>query len=439
MVQLPKATLKELRLVNKQWSALAATVLWARVSIDLNETGNRKMGYLINSSFCEVLHNLKDLTITTRSMPPDTLMAREATTNLLRLLGALPRDNLTAFRCPRFSLDPSIVGLLLRTQSHLNALHFCLNEKQSAEVPGTTYVKGNLSTLQAITVRPAGSQLNTYRGFVGWFPHVPVLQRLVIKGISPDSLNDFAGWALPAQAPMLRLRSIDFIDLRLLDSASGMAFLIDVSCLQKLKITDCENLEALLQFLAMRFKHHGSTLKVFSIVLEKFSEAASKACEGLLEAVVSLEHVEVGAFDGSGLPRISSLIGNAQSLRELQLYKALVDSSHSSDELEILATRFQSLQRLGINVGDLRGIIDTLDVLETFDIQTLQDYVRCLVSRPSGWFIDAQATDWCIGHHVPNPEAGHPHPERRSDEHERNCSTTPMALRPSGRPNSRAS
>jgi hypothetical protein len=50
--------------VDKQWSAAAATVLWAQVSVDLVETATRKLDALLSH---DVLSNIRDITITTES------------------------------------------------------------------------------------------------------------------------------------------------------------------------------------------------------------------------------------------------------------------------------------------------------------------------------------------------------------------------------------
>lgn len=385
-MQLPKTTLKSVRLVNKQWSALAATVLWANVSIDLNEDNKRKIDHIVNSNPCGILDNLKELNISTALANLNTQKAQDATTNLLRLLGVLSRDSLVAFRCANFRLDQHTLGLLLRNQSHLTDLQFCVNEKKQAGLPGTNYVKGNLSRLQSITVRPVGGRHSTYKGLETWFFHLPMLRALAIEGMLPGARNDFAGWTLPVQTPLLRIVDLTLRGLRLLDTASRMDLLLDIPCLESLDIIACDNVEPLLRSFAKSFMQKGSALRAFLCIPRDLPEKVSKACEELFESVETLEKVVVGTCGECSLPRITSLHRNSQSLQTLCLHTARAGISYSLPELGDLAVHCPNLLQLWLSVGDLRDTIDDMILYEPFDITTVQDYAKSLVCNTLGGY-----------------------------------------------------
>lgn len=384
MMQLPKATLKRVRLVNKQWSALAATVLWAEVSIDLNEDNKRKIDHIVNSNPCGILDNLKELNISTALADLNTQKAQDATMNLLRLLGALSRDSLVAFRCANFRLDQHTLGLLLRNQSHLTDLRFCVNEKKQAGLPSTNYVKGNLSRLGSITVRPVGGRHSTYEGLETWFSHLPMLKALTIEGMLPKAHNDFAGWALPVQTPLLGIVLLTLKNLRLLDTASKMDLLLDIPCLESLDIIRCDNVEPLLRSFAKSFMQKGSALRIFRCNPRHLPEKVFRACEELFEFVETLEKVFVGSCGKCSPPRITSLHRNSRSLQTLCLYTARAGSSCSLPELGDLAVHCPNLLQLWLRVGDLRDTIDDMRPFEPFDITTVQDYARSLVCKILG-------------------------------------------------------
>ncbi|KAF3033474.1 hypothetical protein E8E12_000296 [Didymella heteroderae] len=84
---LPADALTNVRLVNKQWSAVAATVLWSHVRIDLIEKATRKFDALLSP---DILSNIIEIMITTKSKGLSSKVEQQATWNLRGLLMTLP-------------------------------------------------------------------------------------------------------------------------------------------------------------------------------------------------------------------------------------------------------------------------------------------------------------------------------------------------------------
>lgn len=89
--------------------------------MDLADTGNRSLDPPVNSYPNGFLDSIKALRITTkRQKYLSPQLGIQAMSNLLLLLGALPRDSLTRFQAAHFKLGHNAIGLLLRTQSRLS-------------------------------------------------------------------------------------------------------------------------------------------------------------------------------------------------------------------------------------------------------------------------------------------------------------------------------
>ena len=132
---LPEPDLKNVRLVNKQWSGIAVNVLWSYLTIDLAQCCPLRP--FLNPTPGDVLENIKELEITS---PPqarlDPLLARKATSNLLALMGALLSDSLLDFRMPHYQIDRNTLRLLLRNQSQLNSLRVSSSQYEQDGLPG---------------------------------------------------------------------------------------------------------------------------------------------------------------------------------------------------------------------------------------------------------------------------------------------------------------
>ncbi|KAF3053660.1 hypothetical protein E8E11_010549 [Didymella keratinophila] len=205
---LPVSDLKNVRLLNKKLSAIAATILWSHLKIDLVETDNRKLSVLIDSSpQTGVLDNAKQLTITTEDMLGDPQERSQTTTNLIGLLSVLPRDCLTAFYCTCFPLRRNDLAVLLRIQSRLGDSSLCLAVYEQNGLPGTNHVRSNLSSLRKIHIVSSRSSL-TYEGLVYWIPHASVLRELPSKAV----YNSAELEQLAVDFPRLQKLGLDFGD-----------------------------------------------------------------------------------------------------------------------------------------------------------------------------------------------------------------------------------
>ncbi|KAF3034882.1 hypothetical protein E8E12_003328 [Didymella heteroderae] len=86
----PEYDIKSARLINKQWSGIAATVLWSHLAIDLDrpETPRRSLDALLDSYPNGFLDNIREITITNKAQSTSklNLAALRADSNFLKLL-----------------------------------------------------------------------------------------------------------------------------------------------------------------------------------------------------------------------------------------------------------------------------------------------------------------------------------------------------------------
>lgn len=376
-MKLPKPTLKNARLVSKQWRDTTDIVLWARISTDLTGDDKRKMDYILDSKSCGILDNLKSLTITTRSRDLDS--QKDASTSLLRLLVAIPPDNLASFVCTQFRISRHVAGSLIRLQSKLSVLSICVDDPTSAGIPGTDYVTGNLSKLHTIAIHSVGDDIKTYEGYRQWFPHMPGLRDLAVKGQMRATRNDFSGWVPHPSAPLLRLRSIILVNLRLLESSESMSSLTNLNFLKMLEFRKCQNVAPLLTSLARAFEENGSVLTHFLCSARQFPNEAVVACQRLFRSVTTLIWIDICVDHANALPSIESLESNFESLELLAWSTIDSGKGFALSELELLTRQCPRLEQLYVGLGDLRGSIDTIDASEHFDIRNTNDHINLLV------------------------------------------------------------
>ena len=75
----------------------------------------------------------------------------QALSNLVGLLGALPRDSLTCFESVSFTLDRNLLGLLLQTQSQIkNIVVFVTGEDDDGRLLDPLHVRKSLGTLESL-------------------------------------------------------------------------------------------------------------------------------------------------------------------------------------------------------------------------------------------------------------------------------------------------
>lgn len=109
-------------------------ILWFHNVVDLVKPYGGKLDVLTGS--CDVMNNVKIVTVTTKS---DNLSAKarlQATWDLLELLTALPRDALVMFTSIDFNINRHLLGALLQHHSQLDCSDFCLEEAPSSRVIG---------------------------------------------------------------------------------------------------------------------------------------------------------------------------------------------------------------------------------------------------------------------------------------------------------------
>lgn len=246
--QLPGANLKQARLVNKQWGAVAASVLWEHLCIDLVDTETRKLSALFHPYCKAIFTNVKQLTITTAWKDVEELEGRHRIySNLVGLLSILTRDSLTSFESVDLTLDRNLLGLLIQTQSRINDLNFCMTgEDDGGSLPDPAYVRENLRRLKTLCICIAGRCSETYKGYVEWLPRLTMLRRLLIEGVLTKR-NEFGGWTLSDNAPLLELRSVELTNLDLLSTASNFHSLLDLPSLEELIYKDYKEAEGMLQ------------------------------------------------------------------------------------------------------------------------------------------------------------------------------------------------
>lgn len=72
---------------------------------------------------------------------------------------------------------------------------------------------------------------HTFSGLAEWHPYLPLLRALQISGPF-EGRNDFGGWVLLENSPLLKLRTLKFLDLHFLSTTESFASLLDVPCLE---------------------------------------------------------------------------------------------------------------------------------------------------------------------------------------------------------------
>lgn len=369
-----------MRLVSKQWSAVAATLLWSKITIDLIDTDKRKIAAIINSIPGGVLDNIKELTISNpdqRTLDPQ--LRSQAASNLLAILGALPRDTLISFRSAFFRLDQNILGILLRNQKRLISLVVALNQNNQDGLPGLNYIRGNLTMMRDITIYVTGSHSQTYRGLADWFPHALGLRILSIRG-RLAAPNQFDGWTLPAGAPLIKLSKLYLKDLHLSDSTGSVATLLQLPCLKDLSFHNCINTGPLLRSFVRRYKEISScALESFTYDATKVPEDDCKAAQELLESVEGLKCIAWGATEGKQL-KVGSLERTGKTLLCLDLWGFDHEAVCSARGLEHLVTSCPNLRVLRLSLGNLSQVVDSLGTLEPCIISTLEEYAMQLVS-----------------------------------------------------------
>lgn len=279
-----------MRLVNKKLSAVAATVLWSHLEIDIARYDEAKLHAFLDSAAESVLCNAKRLEITTLSTSVIPFKTHLRTiTNLSSLLGALPRDSLNTYSCPLHSPSRDLLGLLLRTQTQLRGITFSADRFHLSEIPSATYVRDNLTKLREIKIILTDDKPKTYRGLVQWFPHATLLRELWIEGHPGVATNKFDGWHLSTAKSILKLHTLSLNRLALSKFTASLAQLMDLSYLNTLCVENCSVAAPVLRSLAKRYQDTaGNVLKTFTYEIVAPSRSEREAFVEFLKSLGEL-------------------------------------------------------------------------------------------------------------------------------------------------------
>ncbi|KAF1844517.1 uncharacterized protein K460DRAFT_354429 [Cucurbitaria berberidis CBS 394.84] len=351
---LPLAKLKDVRLVNKQWGDVAASLLYHEFTTSFAETEQRKFDALLTSRANGFLDNVRVLNI---DHPASGTVVDDADLKLLQLLCVLPRNSLMIFSS-RVPLEMSTVGLLLRTQTRLWSLRVPIQHLGlPSGPPSKEYVNGSLARLVTLGIYATGHEED---GYAKWLPDLVALRGLKIIG-SVSLLQAklaFNGWASLAPAPNLKLRQLYLVNVRLPETPSHIVMCLHLPSLQELSIDSCENSSPLLSLVAQQMAKstEPSALKVFSRRHEKGMESV----EELLNSVSSLKGIVVDAESEIPLA-VSCLKSNGTSLQYLLLGFSKgrgagsmhTDTKYAISELAQLVNTCPNLEVLGVGVANI--------------------------------------------------------------------------------------
>lgn len=371
-------------MVDKQWSASTASILWRDLTIDLIDKGPRKLEAIINSDPNGILDNIKTLKISTVTMDLFHSLALQASSNLLLLLSVLPRDSITKFVCLNYALDKGQLGVLLRTQTRLEYIAVQPSTNIGG-IPGANYVRGTISRLRTLDVQVRGSHHQIYANYVSWFAHAPQLYVMFITGRLHSEPNLFEAWTFPKQMPLLRLRRLVLRNLHLTNSANNIVGCLHLPTLQYLTVQRCQNTQSTLKALSTSFKKTSNTsLREFRLYC---TENILKALEEFLDTSKGLKVIMLSLWKSGRLPKLQSLQGCGKTLQTVAIYHRNQDQHYSAEDLEEMVRSCPNIKILAIGLRDLESTINGMHTLEPLHLSNSvlsgtvqQEYARSLVS-----------------------------------------------------------
>ncbi|UPX18178.1 uncharacterized protein EKO05_0008484 [Ascochyta rabiei] len=362
---LPCCELRTARLVNKKWAVEAASLLFDTVRISLSDTENRKVNALIDGPLGGFLSSVRDLCI---SDSPRFHSREGVRTSLLRLLGALPRDTLTTFRC-LIPLDQHTIGILLRTQSRLNHLDVPVDMNEQNGLPGPNFVRANLLCLRRLVITVTGGVGTTYQGYSAWFSYFSLLEELCIQGGSYE-VDYFEGWTPPRSNALLKLRYLLLNDMFLADSVSDLSEQIHLPSLQNLAIRRCKGTAALLESFTAEFpKLEDNALEVFEQTNAQDlqdHEAASRLLQVLNRLQVVILTNETYLDDS--LLDLTALCEVGRTIRAVHISTSLGTRYYNADELKQLSATCPNIEFLCIGLVNLWKDINDTEILDDFEL-----------------------------------------------------------------------
>ncbi|KAF1917844.1 hypothetical protein BDU57DRAFT_494190 [Ampelomyces quisqualis] len=354
---IPRKSLKCVRLVNKPWACAAARVLWHTFVSNLVPSKQRQLHALLTSrpgGFLDSVRNLETL--------PSTLSTSEISTAVLQLLAALPIRALRTFKTMK-NLESRTVGLLIRSQPVLHELCISIWTSESgSEVPGWTYVAGNLDHLKVLTIRAVWNQA----GYDTWFPHAPFLETLVVAGKLSDCVSLFRPWTTARHHRLQNLRTLCLDNLRFLGSAGSLHAWLDLSRLQKLTIRDCQFLGSFVKELTSSYRLHcqHSALKTLEILEhQEGNRDLIESIQDLLTAIHGLESIYISTATANRVD-IDCFRSQGSSLRYLLVdplniwhsetwANSNTDQLYAAAELRLLATTCPLIEEFGTSLAKI--------------------------------------------------------------------------------------
>jgi hypothetical protein len=333
-------------------------LLWRQLHIDtrLYTTKRKRFDALLKSSPNGILDNVKTLSISTGMIPSKSSQKQQATSALLKLLSALPQDNLDSLHSETLPIHPDVVCVLLRTQTQLRKLEIVVDEESTDGLPGGVHARNNLSQIEKIRVDVIGLCHHTYRGVCAWLALAPKLRDMSIMGRDTGN-NDFEGWNPLAQPPLVKLRRLAMRHIRLPDIPQRILQHLHIPSLRELNIKECDNVEPFLLSLAQEYKQTDRS------ALEKFIHATKIITEDTQKAS-------------------AELINSCKSLSDLQLFCFAENTVYyGAEDLEQLRLICPELKDLTVGLGDMSSFFNDVGLSEPlhfFDGHT--EYTKRLVS-----------------------------------------------------------
>ncbi|CAO2648641.1 Nn.00g079080.m01.CDS01 [Neocucurbitaria sp. VM-36] len=363
-VLLPRSKLKDIRIVNKEWGSIAASLLFSVFNTNLVETRQRRLAAMLVSPAGGLLDSVRELNIVHQE---DGRVPADKDNKILQLLCVLPHNCLSGLSSI-VPLHVLVVGLLLRTQTKLRRLSVPIEyNKQICPPPGKRYINGNLQFMESLTIFATGHDED---GYAAWLPDLSALRRLRVSGVNNGTQHkpSFNGWKSLALSPTLKLNKLYLRSIRLPETPSDIVKCINLPSLQKLFIMSCLNSGPFLAFVAQQLAGSTDTsaLKVLRQGRERI-EGPLKHIEDLLKSVSGLESLILDV-DGANPLAISSLQSHGTSLKVLLLgfskdrgsrtaNMELTDSLYAVKDLTQLVDTCPHLHVLGISLAniDFRG------------------------------------------------------------------------------------
>lgn len=316
---------------------------------------------------------MKDLTITDS---PDKINGFRPKKYIkiapLQLIGAPSRDNLISFTSG-FELDPHIISLLLRNQSCLRTLTVITHPKYSSGLPGSNYVRGNLSELRSLVLRVHGTQCDTYDRLGIWFAHAPILIELIVDR-EPKLTNSFNGWKLSTDTPLLKLRRLCLRNLTFSDTTASVPSQIYIPSLRFLIIDTCSNTSTLLNAFTVAFKS-SEDRSLDTFIHESLVKDDHVSTVEFLKTLKGVDHVELKSrvLHNSYLSFSTIFAQMGHTLRFLHIGN-VEGTRYNTHVLNELCQVCPNLEVLSLTLVSMRQDIDELDESEDCQL-TAQDMV----------------------------------------------------------------